>query len=565
MRQFKTYTLIIVLCLVFLLGCKQSLGENNGKNKSNSNDKLNVIETENMLVELRHPGLTKFNDEVNITFLRELSDGLLELTSHLPDETINNNRWTQLYKNELGINVKYDWTNKGQYYSQQLNYAITSGNISDVIRVNAEQLRLLNNAGLIQDLSEVFEKYATPFTKNILSEDAIDTFDVATINGKLMALPEPDFPFDRANFIWLRTDWLQRLNLEPPQNIEDVKEIARAFTELDPDRNGVNDTYGLAVTSYLWDPVMGVQAFMAGYDAFPELWVENAETGLLEYGGIQPKVKEALLSLQSLYREGIIDEEFSLKNGAKVKESIRDNKIGMFYGEQWGSFNAQVSKETDPDSEWGVFPIVGDGINKVSVPLKFAPNIFYAVSKNYNHPEALIKMYNLHLEKNWGSEANYEMYYSNPYPVWQLSPVTPYPARKNYNAYLQIKEARELKDYSKLDPEAKNIQMLIDIYLNGGTNSDSGWGWNLTYGESSAFSIMDDYVKNNQLKYDEFSGTRTETMIQVQSILNDLQHDTYTKIILGDPIEQFDEFVKKWYSLGGTQMTKEVNEWYKSR
>ena len=541
------------------MGCKQT--NNGAENSKLLGQEPNEADTQTE-VQL---GLKKYDEDISITFLRELSVGLQELVSHLPDETIDKNRWTDLYKDELGINVNYKWTSDGQYYNQQLNYAITSGHITDVMRVNPEQLRQLNNAGLIQDLTTVFEKYATPYTKSILSEDAIDTLEVATINGRLMALPEPDFPIDRANFIWLRTDWLDALQLSPPKTIEEVNNIAIAFAKQDPDQNGIDDTFGLALTSYLFDPVMGAQAYMAGFNAFPELWIVNSESGELEYGGIQQEVKAALLSLQQLYKDKIIDEEFSLKNGAKVKEAIQESKIGLFYGEQWGSFNAQVSRHSDPNANWSAFPIVGNGLEPVQVPLKFSPNVFYAVSKGYEHPEALIKMFNLHLEKNWGEDSNYEYYYSNPYPVWQLSPVTPFPARKNYNAYLQLKDARETNDYSILEPEAKNIQKLIDKYKMGGEDSSDGWGWYRTYGENGAFSILEQYIANNQLKYDEFSGTRTETMIEVQSILYDLQHQTYINIILGNSIQQFDEFVQKWNDLGGAQITREVNEWYKSK
>src|SRR5690606_23379678 len=108
--------------------------------------------------------------------------------------------------------------------------------------------------------------------------------------------------------------------------------------------------------------------------------------------------------------------------------------------------------------------IVGKTDEKVMVPLKFSPNVFFAVKKDYEYPEAVIKMYNLHLEKNWGEQADYSTYYSNPYPVWQLSPISPSPARKNLIAYLQLAEARKTNDYSKLNAEAKEIDKLINLY-----------------------------------------------------------------------------------------------------
>ncbi|MFP3786923.1 hypothetical protein SB769_37600, partial [Burkholderia sp. SIMBA_024] len=44
--------------------------------------------------------------------------------------------------------------------------------------------------------------------------------------------------------VTIRTDWLENLGLEMPKDTNDLLEVARAFTEKDPDGNGADDTYG---------------------------------------------------------------------------------------------------------------------------------------------------------------------------------------------------------------------------------------------------------------------------------------------------------------------------------
>jgi putative aldouronate transport system substrate-binding protein len=40
-----------------------------------------------------------------------------------------------------------------------------------------------------------------------------------------------------------------------------------------------------------------------------------------------------------------------------------------------------------------------------------------------------------------------------------------------------------------------------------------------------------------------------------------MEKDTYLKIICGkDSVSSFDQFVKKWYEHGGSEITKEVNQ-----
>ncbi|MCZ8521307.1 MULTISPECIES: extracellular solute-binding protein [Paenibacillus] len=497
---------------------------------------------------------------VEVSFVGAETDGLEELLRQLQGETLGDNRWTRIYEQELGIKIKYDWTAKGDLYQKKLGVAVASGNIPDVVKVNAQQLRLLTNKGLIQELSQVYEQYASPLTKDILSQEGSGPFDAATIDGRLMAIPETNSSIDRAQLIWIRTDWLSRLGLQPPQTIDDVLAISKAFTSRDPDRNGQPDTFGLAVTQNLWDPAMGITGFMAGYGAFPNLWVKNS-SGELEYGGIQPEVKTALLELQNMYRSGQIDSEFGMKDSTKVGKQIAAGKIGMLYGEQWSAFGVQGSRGSAPSSEWQAFPLVSKSGAPPQVPLRFSTWQFYAVRKDVPHPEAVVQLFNLHLEKNWGASAAYETYYISPLPVWQLSPVTPYPARKNLEAFQQLDKARRTGDFSFLKEEARAIKKRLDAYASGGPDKESGWGWEKIYGPNGAYGIIDGYEHNHQLLTDGFNGALTDTMMDRQSILNELQDEAFIRIILGRPIDEFDRFVEEWRRLGGDRMTEEVNRW----
>ncbi|GIO92048.1 extracellular solute-binding protein [Paenibacillus lactis] len=508
--------------------------------------------------------LRAYHPPIEVTFVREIGDGLEDILKALPDETLEDNRWSQLYEQVLGIQIKYKWAVRSEQYHKKLDIMLASGDIPDIVKVNAQQLRQLSHAGLIQDLTQVYKEYASPLTQQVHRQEGSGTLESGMIDGKLMGIPETDSSIEKAMFLWIRTDWLDRLELLPPKTMDDVLVISKAFTEGDPDGNGLQDTYGIAATQYLWDPVMGLTGFMAGYGAYPNIWLED-ESGKLVYGGIQPEVKQALKALQDMYRHREIDSEFIFKNGSKAKQLVADGKIGMVYGEQWGAFLLQSSRGGDPDAEWQAFPIVTDSGIAPKVPLKFTTSSFYAVRKDFAYPEAILKMFNLHLEKNWGKTAEYETYYNNVMPVWGLSPVTPFPADKNLKAYRQITEARRQGTTSQLQGEPGFIQGRIDRYLDKKEDGESGWGWEKIYGPSGAMSILDQYEDNHQLLFDAFAGAPTETMIEKQTILDNLQHDYFANIILGESIEQFDRFVEEWYRLGGADITAEVNQWHEDK
>lgn len=566
MNGFKTLKLSSVVVLVAYMGLLMLTAC-----VGNGDEQVRESPSNHTRPNTKNGPLAKYDPPIEVSFVRNLSEVVENnVLSVLEDETFEDNRWTRLYEEELGIRIVYDWVVKGNIgsdiYNQKFNMTVASGELPDVIPVNAVQLKQLAEADMIEDMTEWYEQFATPFTKQVLSHEGSPPFDIATYHGKLMAIPEVHSSIESAMFIWIRTDWLDKLGLSPPKTMTDVRAISKAFTKQDPDGNGVHDTFGLAVKKDLWGGFAGLEGFMAGFQAYPNIWIED-EQGNLVYGSVQPEVREALLVLQEMAQQGEIDLEFGIKDEQKVAEDIAAGKIGMLYGEQWNSiWPLQMNVNRDPDAQWRAFPIVSDLTDRPKVPLRFRTSIFFAVRKGFEHPEAVVKMFNLHLEKNFGETAEFEYYYAPPEAesVWQLSPVQPAPPLKNLIAYREIDAARKANDTSKLTGEAKTIQKKLEAYASGSSEGFALWGWERVYGPEGSMGIMDMYDKNNQFLYEKFVGAPTPTMVNRQSALNMLQNEVFAEIILGHSIEAFDKFVQDWHQLGGHQMTKEVNEWYRS-
>jgi putative aldouronate transport system substrate-binding protein len=515
--------------------------------------------------------LGKYDPSINISFVRGIDDDLAaNILPKTPGETIEDNRWLKLYKDELGINIKYNWTVKGSYtsdaYMQKINVTLASGDLPDVTIVNATQLKQLVDAGLVEDMTKYFNDYAAPLTKEVYANEGPGVLDSATFDGKLMAVPNVDASIESAQFLWIRADWLKKLNLQPPKTMDDLLKIAEAFTKMDPDGNGKNDTYGLAATKDLYSGAMGLNGFFNGYHAYPNFWKE-IEPGKLAYGSIQPEMKTALKKLADMYKAGQIDKEFGVKDGAKVSESIAAGKIGIDFGEQWNPMYPLISNyNNDRNADWTGYPVVSVDSNAVKVPLKFRTSLYLAVKKGYKNPEAVVKLINMHLEKNWGKTNDFGKYYmpaeNGNVGVWKFSPVTPAPTQKNLNAFLEIEKARNAKDMSILKGEAKVIQSNIDAYQSG---DKSQWGWEKIYGVNGVYNVLKQYKANNQLMIDKFVGAPTKTMVERKATLDKMEKEVFVKIIMGESsADEFDKFVSDWNKLGGEAITKEVNEWYKS-
>lgn len=561
--------LTVSLTVSLLSGCGNAAGTETQSDPTSS-DKPETTQSDSSGAEDNSP-LGKFEPAIDISFVRCIDDDLASnVLTKTPDETIEDNRWLQLYAEELGINVTYDWTVKGGYgddaYMQKINMTLTSGNLPDVVPVTASQLKQLADADMIEDMTQYYDEYASELTKAIYTEEGSGVLDSATFDGKLMAIPNADASIECTHYLWLRQDWLDNLGLKAPKTMDDLLKISDAFATQDPDGNGVDDTYGMAVTKDLYSGVMAVQGFFAGYHSYPNFWMED-NSGKLVYGSVQPETKNALKSLADMYAAGQIDKEFGVKDGGKVAESIISGKIGINFGEQWNPMYPLISNyNNDSNADWVGYGLVSADDEKVMVPLNFRTNLYFAVRKGYEHPEAVVKMVNMHLEKNWGETNDFGKYYmpaeNDNVGVWKFSPVTPFPPNKNLNAFLEIDAARETGDFSALAGEAKVIQSNLEAYANGDT---SQWGWEKIYGADGVYNVLREYQKNDQLMVEKFVGAPTPTMVERLSTLEQMEKEVFVKIIMGeDSIDAFDKFVEDWNALGGSDITNEVNEWYDS-
>ena len=510
----------------------------------------------------------KYDPAITVHFVRDTDDTLdANYFSQFPDKTMTDNLWTDLYREELGIIVEYDWIVKGgDEYDQKLNIALATGDIPEFVSVTPLQVKQLAEAGLIMPLDDVYEQYASDLTKSVLMETGTAPFDAATIDGKLYALPEVDSTLMLADVIWIRADWLEQLGLAEPKTMDELVAAMEAFCAADFDGNGVNDTIGMGIAKDLWAGLFGLRGFFNAYESYPTIWVED-ENGQLVYGSTLPATKDALAKLNEMYQKGLIDPEFGVKDGGKVAEATTAGKCGILYGAQWNSIYPLQSSYDLSGANWKALPIV----SATGAPVKAQTDVgtvgWVVARADCEHPEALVKLFNMFLEKNWGETNENGVYYAplDSESIWKLSPVVPTKPDKNIDAYMALEEARKTGDYSNVTGEAYSILKKLEAFEAGSKEGFAMWGWERIYGHGGAYGVLADYQEAGLLQNEMFVGAPTDTMTERMSTIEALQDEVFTKIILGEaPVDDFDKFVQDFYALGGTEITAEVNEWYQS-
>lgn len=531
----------------------------------------------------------KYDPPIEISTVKSLDDGSMRFVN---GETIENNVWTQGMKEELGIILKVDWLVPDNQYGEKVNVTIASNDLPDIMQVGAIQLNQLVENGMIEDLTQLMGDYQSDLTKEYMSLDGGLGLRQATFEGKLMALPLIGGSADTAPMIWLRKDWLDELGLQPPKTMADIEAIAKAFTENDPDHNGKKDTFGLALEKNLFGGQYDLNGFFNGYHAFPMKtngamqWAEDS-AGNIVPGPTAPEAKMALAQLAEMYKAGYIDPEFAVKDAGKVSESVVSEKIGMFFGMHWNAFSPLPDANAkNPQAEWRPYPIASvDGT--ITAETWVGTNSFFVVRKGIKHPEAAIKLLNFYIAKHEPVSPEHDpRYHMGPNQVgdvtltpdqianeYKYAPISTFNPLQNKLIYEGFQEYAKDRDPSKLsawsgkDPYSlqENIEQLDGVGgegLAGGVASKYWAGWIWVGAPFSAFGVISGYLDNNQMYDPVFYGAPTPTMTAKESALNKLVIEEYTKIIMGNaPVDDFDKFVQNWNSLGGAEMTQEVQAW----
>lgn len=514
--------------------------------------------------------LVKYEPAIELSAMKNLYGD----ERYLPGDDLNNNVWTRAYENELGIKINYQWAVAGEGFQQKVTMAVASDDLPELMTLPAKDYFTLAKAGKLADLTPYFDKYASDTLKATLNADGGNQMKTAYVDGKLYGIPQTGGFDATADMIWIRQDWLEKLNLPVPKTLDDVVKIAKAFRNEDPDGNGIKDTFGIGFQKDLVSSTGSFEGFFAAYHAYGKAWIRG-EDGVISYGAIKPGMKEALAKLRELFAEDLIDVEFGVKDWKKVGEDIAAGKVGLFYGREglpWMS--AKDAIVNNPQADWICVPIVSADGQPAKPVTTVTMERYFAVRADVKHPEALLKIINLFQDKinnpkttmetlnTFGVDPKSGINFAA-YAFGGLDPSEDKPNKyfKQINDVLQGKEKVE-----NIHPEAIRYYNTIKNYMDNGMDKGAdplGWNYYKFLGPDSSWKVIGYYRDNQLLERSAWFGLPTATMSQKGATLDKLQEETFIKIITGSaPVSDFDAFVENWKKLGGDQITKEVNEWY---
>ncbi len=252
-----------------------------------------------------------------------------------------------------GVDLDITWVPNSSY-GDRTNITLAGDDIPHVMVIQGKDPGFVRNAeaGAFWELGDYLDDY--PNLKTTLPEIE----KAASVNGKVYGIFRARDIMRTA--VIIRKDWLAEVGLELPKTVDDLYEVAKAFTERDPDGNGKDDTYGIIIPK--WPGAIGTNS---PYDVI-ETW-HGAGNRWTERGGtLVPSFTtdewlEAVEYEKRLVDEGLVNPDFATFDSANWNEPFLNGKGGIIIDvHSRAAVLMSLLKESNPDDFQDYVDITGN-------------------------------------------------------------------------------------------------------------------------------------------------------------------------------------------------------------
>lgn len=506
--------------------------------------------------EAEHTPYGKYPETVTYT-LGKISGGN---HSNLPaGDTYEDNGYTRYLKKMLNIQNKDVFElEDGNQYEEAVEIAIKDNNLPDIMVVKGQEtVQKLAEAGMIEDLTEVYEECTTWRIKDMYASYTDALLNSGKYGGKLYGFP--DTVIDHGpTLLWMRKDWMDKLGMEEPADMDEAMNCILEFVSQDAAGNG--ETIGLACTPELVagsSETYSADGIFSMFHASPRKWVQDAE-GEMVYGSITQECKAALEYLNTLYTRGVLDKRFLLRTSQNIEDLIKNGKCGAFFGKWWAPNNPLMeSYDYDREAEWKPYFFTEQDENVLQEYETFEDRLYVVVRKGYEHPEIVAKYISVifdysRYDDKGANEVN-EYFSLNVDPTARPLNINVDYRDTLYQTTENIRNTlNKEKPSSSLTGLEKSYYRTCKAYLDGNLTTANAWAA-YTSRITAVGTLVDLNFKSRQPL--PLSGEG----LKVGEDLLKLEQQTFIQIVCGEKtVGYFDTFVKEWYAAGGKDFTQKA-------
>ena len=265
------------------------------------------------------------SDETENTIQGEtITFGFIGLLPATEDETAVSSRIHQKILEDFGIDIQVVTLDEDTW-SEQLDDLITQDALPDVffhsITDDLLQYRQLIDLGMVRDIPKSMWSKRDNLARVMSWYE-----DIYSVDGKMFFVPRTYQTFDQTHgssyAILYRRDWAYIVDEIPPEepHYYNVMDMMKKFVAQDPDSNDVKDTWGITggdgldfLKHAFFEP-FGVREWMY-------------ENGEWVPGMLSEKAKAAAAWISELYKEGVIDPDFTNQTSEDALNKLKECNI----------------------------------------------------------------------------------------------------------------------------------------------------------------------------------------------------------------------------------------------
>ena len=272
---------------------------------------------------------------------------------------------------EKRTGVHVDWIHPTDV-DQQFNLMVASGKYPDLIKYNWKGVKggaaKYAQDGVILKLNDLIKNYAAGLN-SVISKYPIVSKEMTDALGDMYYLPElivtPENNIYKGPVI--RKDWLEKLNLSVPADVNQLYEVLKAFKEKDPNGNGKADEWGMSGACNLTGGgFMTTSAHSIGHLSWA--WDTNTgfylKDGKVKYGPMEPEFGDALKYTNKLYAEGLLDPDYIVNDRSKLDAKVMNDQVGFCFHYQPTNFMTQMAGKEPNFNIAGIPYLKGPGGQK---------------------------------------------------------------------------------------------------------------------------------------------------------------------------------------------------------
>ena len=246
-----------------------------------------------------------------------------------------------------GVDIEFLQPPQGQQ-KEQFSLIIADGDLPDIMEYNwvsdypGGPEKAIRD-GVIIPLNDVIDQYC-PNLKKYLAENPDIDRAVKTDDGNYYC-----FPFIRGDEsllntigLMLRADWLEELNLEVPETVDEWYTVLKAFKE----EKGATAPFTFEYTN---NQYLGANPFVAAFDTNYSFYIGSDDQ--VHFGAVDEGYKEYLETMHQWYEEGLIDADIATMKNDQVSAKITNGTAGASMGQagsRMGTWLA-AAQQTNPD------------------------------------------------------------------------------------------------------------------------------------------------------------------------------------------------------------------------